>query len=74
MHSGTAHADPPRRCRRRRRRWRAAAHDVRFRFTMLNVCADALASMGHDVTAVVPASELQQLASGGDVARLEFPR
>jgi hypothetical protein len=41
---------------------------------MLNVCADALASMGHDVTAVVPASELQQLASGGDVARLEFPR
>lgn len=74
MHSGTAHADPRRRCRRRRRRWRAAAHDARRRFTMLNVCADALASMGHDVTAVVPASELQQLASGGDVARLEFPR
>ena len=48
---------------------RAAAHAMRCRFTMLNVCADALASLGENITAVVPVSELQQLASGGDVTR-----
>jgi hypothetical protein len=36
---------------------------------MLNVCADALASLGRDVTATVPLAQLQQLARGGDAAR-----
>jgi hypothetical protein len=36
---------------------------------MLNVCADALAALGEDVTAVVPLSELQELGKGGDVTR-----
>lgn len=36
---------------------------------MLNVCADALASLAQQVTATVPLSELQALGSGGDVAR-----
>ncbi len=36
---------------------------------MLNVCADALASLAQQVTATAPLSELQALGSGGDVAR-----
>ena len=40
-----------------------------LRFTMLNVCADALASLAQQVTATAPLSELQALGSGGDVAR-----
>jgi hypothetical protein len=36
---------------------------------MMNLCADALASLGENVTAAVPVGELQQLARGGDVTR-----
>jgi hypothetical protein len=36
---------------------------------MLNVCADALASLSRDVTATVPLAQLQQVARGGDAAR-----
>ena len=50
-------------------RRRAASHALRCRFTMLNVCADALAALGEDVTAVVPVGELQELGKGGDVMR-----
>ncbi len=42
---------------------------TRCRFTMLNVCADALASLRQNVTATVPVSELPRLGGGGDAAR-----
>jgi hypothetical protein len=36
---------------------------------MLNVCADALASLGQNVKATVPLDQLQQLGRGGDTTR-----